>query len=51
MDGTVETGQDVMAFAAAIREELAPIESGSKIAGWLAWAEGYAARIDPLRRE
>lgn len=37
-------------FAAAIREKLAPIEEGSKVAGWLVWAEGYADRIDPLRQ-
>jgi hypothetical protein len=41
--------QDVRAFAAAIREALAPIEEGSKPAEWLVWAEAYAERIDPLR--
>ena len=41
--------QDVRAFAVAIREALAPIEEGSKPAQWLAWAEAYANRIDPLR--
>lgn len=43
--------QDVRAFAAAIREALAPIDEGSKPAEWLTWAEAYAARIDPLRRD
>jgi hypothetical protein len=35
-------------LAAAIREKLAPIEEGSKVAGWLVWAEAYAEGIDPL---
>ena len=42
--------QDVRMFATAIREALAPIEEGSKPAEWLAWAEAYANRIDPLAR-
>lgn len=41
--------QDVRAFATAIREKLSPIEEGSKVAGWLVWAEAYADKIDPLR--
>jgi hypothetical protein len=40
--------QDVRAFAAAIREALAPIEEGSTLGEWLVWAATYADRIDPL---
>jgi hypothetical protein len=43
--------EDVRAFAAAIRQELAPIEPGSKVDEWLNWAEAYAKGIDPLRRD
>lgn len=43
--------QDVRAFAAAIREALAPIEPGSKIERRLSWAADYADRIDPLSQK
>jgi hypothetical protein len=42
--------QDVRAFATAIREALAPIETGSKVDGWLIWAEAHAQRIDRLKK-
>jgi hypothetical protein len=41
--------REVRAFARAIRRNLAPIEEGSKVADWLAWAEDYATSIDLLR--
>jgi hypothetical protein len=40
--------KDVREFASALREAREPIEPGSKVEGWLRWADEYAARIDPL---
>jgi len=40
--------RDVRDFAAALRAARSPIEPGSKVDGWLQWADAYALRIDPL---
>lgn len=42
--------QEVRAFARAIEERHGPIEAGGELAEWLAWAERYAERLDPLTK-
>jgi hypothetical protein len=44
-----QKAKDIRAFAAALREACQPIEPGGETEGWLAWAEDYANRFDPLR--
>lgn len=41
--------REVRAFARAIRSTAGVVEVGSNVETWLAWAEGYADSLDPLR--
>lgn len=44
-----DKSQRIRAFAAAVAGAFAPVEPGSKIDEWLAFAADYAERNDPLR--
>ena len=40
--------QDVRAFRRALEHAAAPVNDNGGLADWLAWAEHYADRLDPL---
>ena len=43
-----QQAQQLRAFIAAVEQKRQPIMPSSELAGWVAWASGYADKLDPL---